>query len=133
MNLIEGDLVTDLHLDGLSFNNRELNEMVTMFQKYEATDKVYVISLVDNGLDEDSIGLLLQCVFLLPYLKFMDLRRNCFKQEGIKTIEDKLREMEGVTSIVRTQNQVLNVHSGNQIRLTVDMGEQMPKDKVAKE
>jgi hypothetical protein len=133
MNLIEGDLVTDLHLDGLNFNNRELNEMVTILQKYEATEKVYVISLADNGLDEDSINLILQIVFLLPYLKFLDLRRNCFSQEGIKKIEDKLREMQGVTSIVRTQNQVLNVHSGNQVRMSVDLSEQLPKDKIAKE
>jgi hypothetical protein len=133
MNLIEGDLVTDLHLDGLNFANRELNEMVTMFQKYDATEKVQVISLVDNGLDEDSINLIMQVLFLLPYLKFLDLRRNCFKQESIKIIEDKLREMEGVTGIVRTQGQVLNVHSGNQLRLTVDVSEQMPKDQVAKD
>merc|ERR1711924_177379 len=42
-------------------------------------------------------------------------------------------DMEGVTSVVRTHNQVLNVHSGNQIRLTVDLSEQMPKSQVAKE
>lgn len=133
MNLIEGDLVTDLHLDGLQFNNRELNEMVTMLQRYDATEKVYVISFVDNGLDEDSINLLLQLVFLLPYLKHLDLRRNCFKQDAIRTIEDKLREMEGVTGVVRSQGQVLNVHSGNQLRLSVDLSEQMPKDQVQKE
>merc|ERR1719198_1941688 len=127
MNLVEGDLVTDLHLDGLNFSNREINEMVSIFQRYEATDKVHVISMVDNGLDEDSINLILQLVFLLPYLKFLDLRRNCFEQAAIKTIEEKLREMEGVTGVVRTHNQVLNVHSGNQVRLTVDLSEQMPK------
>jgi hypothetical protein len=133
MNLVEGDLVTDLHLDGLNFSNREINEMISIFQRYEATDKVYVISLVDNGLDEDSINLILQLVFLLPYLKFFDLRRNCFGQDSIKTIEDKLREMEGVTGVVRTHNQVLNVHSGNQVRMTVDLSEQMPKNQISKE
>jgi hypothetical protein len=133
MNLVEGDLVTDLHLDGLNFSNREINEMINIFQKYDATDKVYVISLVDNTLDEDSINLILQLVFLLPYLKYLDLRRNCYGSDAIKTIEDKLREMEGVTSVVRTANQVLNVHSGNQLRMTVDVSEQMPKSHVAKE
>jgi len=133
MNLVEADLVTDLHLDGLNFSNREINEMVNIFQRYEATDKVNVISLVDNGLDEDSINMVLQLVFLLPYLRFCDLRRNCFGADGIKTIEDKLRDMEGVTGVVRTHNQVLNVHSGNQIRLTVDLSEQMPKSQQAKE
>merc|ERR1719284_522953 len=63
----------------------------------------------------------------------MDLRRNCFAQDAIKTIEEKLREMEGVTGVVRTHNQVLNVHSGNQVRLTVDLSEQMPKTHQAKE
>merc|ERR1719440_1942268 len=133
MNLVEGDLVTDLHLDGLNFSNREINEMINIFQKYDATDKVYVISLVDNGLDEDSINLILQLVFILPYLKLLDLKRNCFGEAAIKTIEDKLREMEGVTTVVRTHNQVLNVHSGNQLRLTVDVSEQMPKQAAAKE
>jgi len=133
MNLIEGDLVTDLHLDGLNFSNREINEMVSILQRYEATDKVYVISLVDNGLDEDSINLILQLVFLLPYLKYFDLRRNCYGPDAIKTIEDKLRDMEGVTTVVRTANQVLNVHSGNQLRLTVDLSEQMPKSQITRE
>merc|ERR1719440_672666 len=133
MNLVEGDLVTDLHLDGLNFSNREINEMINIFQKYDATDKVYVISLVDNTLDEDSINLILQLIFILPYLKYLDLRRNCYGAEAIKTFEDKLREMEGVTSVVRTANQVLNVHSGNQLRLTVDVSEQMPKQAAAKE
>lgn len=133
MNLIEGDLVTDVHLDGLNFSNREINEMVSIFQRYEATDKVFVISLVDNGLDEDSINLILQLVFILPYLKFIDLRRNCFEQAAMKTIEEKLREMEGVTGVVRTANGVLNVHSGNHLRLTVDLSEQMPKQQQAKE
>jgi hypothetical protein len=104
-----------------------------MFQKYDATEKVYVLSFVDNGLDEDSINLILQLVFLLPYLKHLDLRRNCFKQDSIKTIEDKLREIEGVTGVVRSQGQILNVHSGNQCRLTVDLSEQMPKDQITKE
>jgi hypothetical protein len=133
MNLVEGDLVTDLHLDGLNFSNREINEMISIFQRYDATDKVYVISLVDNSLDEDSINLVLQLVFLLPYLKYFDLRRNCYSDANIKTIEDKLRQMEGVTGVVRTHNQVLNVHSGNQLRMTVDLSEQMPKSQVARE
>merc|ERR1719440_1889744 len=133
MNLVEGDLVTDLHLDGLNFSNREINEMINIFQKYDATDKVYVISLVDNTLDEDSINLILQLVFLLPYLKYLDLRRNCYGADAIKTFEDKLKEMEGVTSVVRNANNVLNVHSGNQLRLTVDVSDQMPKTQAAKE
>lgn len=133
MNLVEGDLMTDLHLDGLNFGPREINEMVMVLQRYEVTDRVYVISLIDNGLDEESINLILQMVFLLPYLRCLDLRRNCISQAGIKTIEDKLREMEGVTGVIKTANQVVNVHSGNQLRLTIDLSEQMPKEQVTRE
>merc|ERR1719352_850963 len=107
--------------------------MIGILQRYEVQDKVFVMSLIDNGLDEESLNLILQLVFLLPYLKSFDLRRNCISQEGIKTIEDKLREMEGVTGVVRTHNQVLNVHSGNQLRLTVDLSEQMPKEQITQE
>jgi len=133
MNLIEGELVTDLHLDGLSFGPRELNEMVGIMQRYEATEKVYVISLVDNGLDESSVNLLLQLVFSLPYLRSLDLKRNCLGPDSIRKLEEQLRTMEGVTSIIKSANQVINVHSGNQLRLTVDVSEQMEKDQVAKE
>merc|ERR1719440_2161635 len=100
MNLVEDPAITDMHLDSISFGPREINEMINIFQKYDATDKVYVISLVDNGLDEDSINLILQLVFLLPYLKYLDLRRNCYGADAIKTFEDKLKEMEGVTSVI---------------------------------
>lgn len=44
-----------------------------------------------------------------------------------------MRTMEGVTSVNRSSAQVINVHSGNQLRLTVDVSEQMPKDMLAKE
>merc|ERR1719401_1755418 len=133
MNLIEGELVTDLHLDGLSFGPREISEMMALFQRYESLDKVYVISLVDNGLDEDSINLLLQLIFSLPYLRSLDLRRNCFGADGIKKIEDQLRTMEVVTGVIKSAKQVINVHSGNQLRLSIDVSEQMQKDRVAQE
>jgi len=133
MNLIEGDLASDLHLDSLSFGPRELTEMVSLLQRYDATDKVYVISLVDNGLDEESINLLLQLIYVLPYLRSLDLRRNCISTEGIKRVEAQLKGMEGVTGVVRNGNHVINVHSGNMLRLCVDLSEQVPKDQVAQE
>jgi len=133
MNLVEGDLMSDMHLDGLSFGQREINEMISLLQRYDATDKIYVISLVDNGLDDDSVNLILQLVFTLPYLRSLDIKRNCFTAPGIAKIEEQLRTMQGVTSIVTTAGSVLKVHSGNQIRLTVDVAEQIPKEQVAKD
>mmetsp|Transcript_105655 Transcript_105655/g.305719 ORF Transcript_105655/g.305719 Transcript_105655/m.305719 type:complete len:906 (-) Transcript_105655:72-2789(-) len=133
MNLIEGGLSTDLHLDGLSFGPREINEMLQLLPRYEANDKIFVISLIDNGLDEDSINLLLQLIYALPYLRRIDLKRNCIGPEGIKKIEEQLRMMEGITSIIKTADGALNVHSGNQLRLVVDVAEQLQKTQVAQE
>eukprot|EP00927_Polykrikos_kofoidii_P076503 TRINITY_DN73584_c0_g1_i1.p1 TRINITY_DN73584_c0_g1~~TRINITY_DN73584_c0_g1_i1.p1 ORF type:complete len:919 (-),score=206.50 TRINITY_DN73584_c0_g1_i1:412-3168(-) len=133
MNLVEGDLMTDLHLDSLSFGGREINEMLNLLQRYEATDKVFVVSLIDNGLDEDSVNLLLQLVFQLPYLRSLNLKRNSIGPEGIRKMEEQLKTMMGVTTVIRTSEQVLNVHSGNQLRLCIDISEQMPKDMVAKQ
>jgi hypothetical protein len=133
MNLVESEQATDLKLDGLSFGPRELKEMDLLLKRYDANDKVYVVSLIDNALDEDSINLLLQLIFSLPYLRSIDLRRNCFNAACIKKFEEQLKGMEGVTSVIKTANQVLNIHSGNQLRMTVDLGEQLEKEHVAKE
>jgi len=133
MNLVEGELIGDLHLDGLSFGVREINEMVGLLQRYDATDKVFVISLVDNGLDDECVNLLLQLIFALPYLRKLDLRRNCISQEGVKKVVDQLRTLEGITGVIPNASQVINVHSGNQLRVTVDLGEQIAKEHMAKE
>lgn len=131
MNLVEGDRMSELNLDGISFGQREINEMINLLSRYDATDKVFVISLSDNGLDDDSINLLLQLVFSLPYLRRLDLRKNCITNAGIKRIQEQLKTMEGVTGVIPTANQVLNVHSGNQLRICVDTSEQIPKDHAA--
>mmetsp|Transcript_124273 Transcript_124273/g.397848 ORF Transcript_124273/g.397848 Transcript_124273/m.397848 type:complete len:930 (-) Transcript_124273:181-2970(-) len=133
MNLIEGELATDLYLDGLSFGPREINEMLQLIPRYDASDKIFVISLIDNGLDDDSINMLLQLVYSLPYLRRLDLKRNCFTTEGIRKFEEQVKMMEGITSIIKTADGVLNVHSGNQLRLAVDISEQIAKESVAKE
>lgn len=133
MNLIEGELMTEMHLDSLSFGTREINEMMSLITRYDSCDKVFVLSLQDNGLDEDCVSLILQLLFTLPYLRSLDLRRNCFGPDACKRIEESLKQMEGVTAVIKTAGQILNVHSGNQLRLSVDISEQMPKDQVAKE
>jgi len=131
MNLVEGDLMADMHLDSLSFGQRELNEMQQLLQRYDATDKVFIISLTDNGLDDDVVNTLLQLVFNLPYLRKLDLRRNCISPDGAKKISDQLKTMEGITSVIPEANGAINVHSGNQVRIRIDLSEQLAKDQVA--
>mmetsp|Transcript_68112 Transcript_68112/g.122756 ORF Transcript_68112/g.122756 Transcript_68112/m.122756 type:complete len:931 (+) Transcript_68112:131-2923(+) len=133
MNMVEGERVSDLHLDGLSFGQREINEMLGLLQRYDVCEQVYVLSFIDNGLDDDAINLILQLMFSLPYLRALDLRRNCFSAEGIKKIEEQLKGMDGITAVIRSVNNVIHVHSGNQLRLSIDVGEQMTKDQVARE
>lgn len=133
MNLVEGERMSEINLDGLSFGQREINEMINLLQRYDAADKVFVVSLVDNGLDDESVNLLLQLVFTLPYLRRLDLRRNCISNVGIKRIQDQLKTMEGVTSVIPSATQVLAVHSGNQLRITIDTSEQIPKAHAAPE
>jgi len=133
MNLIETGSVSSLHLDGLSFGEREINEMMSLVQRYDAQDTVHYLSLQDNALDSDSVGLLMQLVYTLPYLRALDLRQNHLDPESAKKLEEQLRAMEGVTGVVRTANGIINVHSGSQIRLCVDVSDQVPKDTAAKE
>merc|ERR1719326_1558952 len=102
MNLIEDEYITDMHFDSLSFGPREISEMVGLIQRYEAADKVFVITLQDNALDDDCINLLLQLIYSLPYLRSLDIRKNAFSEDGIKRLEEQLRTIEGVTGVVRT-------------------------------
>merc|ERR1712110_725908 len=97
MNLIEAELMGELCLDGLNFGPREMSDMITLLSRYNVQEKVFIISLVDNGLDDEAVNLLLQLMFNLPYLRKLDLRRNCITLDGIKKIEDQLRCMEGIT------------------------------------
>eukprot|EP00971_Amphidinium_carterae_P037784 742988-Amphidinium_carterae.1 len=127
MNIVEAGLMSELYLDGLNFGQRELSEMIHLMQRYEANDKVYIVSLVDNGLDEDAVNLLLQLIYTLPYVRRLDLRRNCLNSDAVKKIEEQVRGMEGVTGVIKNASGVLNVHSGNQLRFAIDIGEQMPK------
>ncbi|CAE7535166.1 msrA [Symbiodinium natans] len=133
MNMIEGERIHDLHLDGLSFGLREIKETLGLFTRYECFEQVYVLSLIDNGLDDDCVNILLQVIFQLPYMRSFDLRRNCFSSEGIKRIEEQLRDMDGVTAVIKTVEGVINVHSGNQLRMSLDVSEQLAKEQLAKD
>lgn len=132
-NLIESDCASSLNLDGLSFGGRELNEMMSLVQRYDATDQVHFLSLQDNNLDGEAVGLLMQVVYTFPYLRALDLRQNCLEPENAKKMEDTLRSMEGVTAVVRTADGMINVHSGNQLRLCVDVSDQVFKDPAMRE
>lgn len=133
MNLIEGEGATNLYLDSLSFGVREINELLHLIPRYEKTERIFVVSLIDNGLDDENASLLIQLLYQLPYLRRLDLKRNAFTANGARKFEEQLRMMEGVTSVIRTADGVLNVHSGNQLRCAVDLSEQQTKDKIAKE
>merc|ERR1719146_355337 len=124
MNLTESNQCTDLHLDGL-FGPREVSEMLNLLQRYKATNQVYVVSLVDNGLEDESVNIILQMVFALPYLRSLDLRKNYFSNDAIRQIESQVRTMEGITGVIKSANMEINVHSGNQLRLSINLGEQM--------
>lgn len=133
MNMFESETCTQLFLDSLGFGIREINEMLQLVPKYGCAEKLFIVSLIDNGLDDDAVNLLLQLVYTFPYLRRFDLKRNCFSPEGVKRLENQLRTMEGVTGVVRTADGVMNVHSGNQLRLALDVSEQVPKEHIAKE
>eukprot|EP00435_Cladocopium_sp_Y103_P023046 s426_g5.t1 len=133
MNMVEGDRIHDLHLDGLSFGTREIKEMLGLFQRYECFEQVYVLSLIDNGLDDDAVNIILQVIFQLPYMRSFDLRRNCFSYDGVKRIEDQLRDMDGVTGVIKSADGAVNVHSGNQLRMTLHLGDQLEKSQLAKD
>jgi hypothetical protein len=125
MNLTEAGTCSDLHLDGLAFGPREISEMLSLMQRYKATDQVFVLSLVDNGLEDESMNIILQMMFAFPYLRSLDLRKNYFTNDAIRQLESQVRTMEGITGVIKTANMEVNVHSGNQLRLCIQVGEQM--------
>mmetsp|Transcript_1746 Transcript_1746/g.2999 ORF Transcript_1746/g.2999 Transcript_1746/m.2999 type:complete len:896 (-) Transcript_1746:24-2711(-) len=133
MNMVEGDRIHDLHLDGLSFGTREIKEMLGLFQRYECFEQVYVLSLIDNGLDDEAVNIILQVIFQLPYMRSFDLRRNCFSYDGVKRIEEQLRDMDGVTGVIKSADGAVNVHSGNQLRMTLHLGDQLEKTQLTKD
>eukprot|EP00397_Hematodinium_sp_SG-2012_P007849 GEMP01007900.1.p1 GENE.GEMP01007900.1~~GEMP01007900.1.p1 ORF type:complete len:852 (+),score=202.25 GEMP01007900.1:291-2558(+) len=126
MNLFESNEAQNLHLDGLSFGLREVSEMISLMQKYQVMSKVFFISLASNGLSDDSISTLLQLIMTVPYLRALNLKHNDFSTKCMPKFEEQLRLIEGVTNVVRTQQQSLQAHSGNQLRLTVELADQHP-------
>ncbi|CAD7957005.1 unnamed protein product [Amoebophrya sp. A120] len=124
MNLFESGDHHNINLDGLNLTPRELQELTSLLQRYQIQEKVYFISLAENGLTDDAVNQLLQLVMQTPYLKALDLRRNTLTGGGIQKINDQLRVMEGVTSVIKTATGQINVHSGNQLRVCVEVADQ---------
>eukprot|EP00392_Amoebophrya_sp_AT5.2_P002340 g2345.t1 len=124
MNLFESGDHHNINLDGLNLTPRELQELTSLLQRYQITEKVYFISLAENGLTDDAVNQLLQLVMQTPYLKALDLRRNALTGGGIQKINEQLRVMEGVTSVIKTATGQINVHSGNQLRICVEVADQ---------
>jgi len=124
MNMFESGQSQSLHLDGLNFNNREIQEMLLLMQKYNVLDKVFFISLAGNAIEDESVHLLLQLIMTVPYLRALDLRNNEISPAGLRRFEDQLKLIEGVTGVTRTANRALHAHSGNQLRLAVELNDQ---------
>lgn len=127
MNLFESGQSWSLPLDGLFFTTREITELTNLTSRYGVQEKIYFISLAENGLTDDSINTILQLVMKTPYLKALDLRRNAFTGQGLQKIGDQVRVMEGVTSVIKTATGQINVHSGNQLRMAIEVADQSSK------
>jgi len=123
-NKFESGSTSMIYLDGLHLTEREVQEIHNLMRQYEVLPKVNAIVLSDNGLTDAVVNLLLQIIFSLPYLKRLDLRKNAFTPDAIKKFQQQCQNIQGVTSVIWTKEQSLAIHSGNQLRLTVELAEQ---------
>merc|ERR1719359_1197897 len=123
-NQFENASTSMIYLDGLHLTEREVQEIHNLMRQYEVLDKVNALVLSDNGLTDEIVNLLLQIIFSIPYLKQIDLRKNAFSPDAIKKFQQQCGNIQGVTSVIWTKEQSLAVHSGNQLRLTVELAEQ---------
>jgi hypothetical protein len=72
------------------------------------------------------VPLVMQFVFSASYLKELDLRKNNLTAEGIKVVMEQLTMIEGVTKVEGPPqlDQEIRASSGNQLRMTVYVGQQ---------
>jgi hypothetical protein len=123
-NQLEAGSVSMLYLEGLHMTEREVQEVHNLLRQYEVLDQVQALVFADNGLTDDLINLFLQIIFSIPYMKRLDLRRNAFSHDAVKKLQTHCQNIQGVTSVIWTKEQTLAIHSGNQLRLTIDLAEQ---------
>jgi len=123
-NKFEAQSFSMIFLDGLHMTQREVQEIHNLMRQYEVLEKIKFLVLSDNGLTDEIVNLMLQIVFSLPYLQRLDLRKNCLSHDGIRKLQSHCQTMQGVTSVQWTKEHSLTVHSGNQLRLTIELAEQ---------
>jgi hypothetical protein len=113
-----------LYLEGLHMTEREVQEVHNLIRQYEVLEQVRALVFSDNGFTDDLVNLFLQIIFSLPYMQRLDLRRNAFSHDAVKKLQTHCQNIQGVTSVIWTKEQTLAIHSGNQLRLTIDLAEQ---------
>merc|ERR1719301_256649 len=116
----------NLYLDGLNYTSKELSEALRLLYMYNVADRVSKVSLQDNYITDDMVPLVMQFVFSASYLKEMDLRKNNLTAEGIKVVMEQLTQIEAVTKVEGPPqlDQEIRASSGNQLRMTVYVGQQ---------
>merc|ERR1711937_213794 len=123
-NQLEAGSVSMLYLEGLHMTEREVQEVHNLIRQYEVLEQVRALVFSDNGFTDDLVNLFLQIIFSLPYMQRLDLRRNAFSHDAVKKLQTHCQNIQGVTSVIWTKEQTLAIHSGNQLRLTIDLAEQ---------
>merc|ERR1719420_2545309 len=116
----------NLYLDGLNYTAKELSEALRLLYMYNVADRVSKVSLQDNYITDDMVPLVMQFVFSASYLKELDLRKNNLTAEGIRVVMEQLTMIEGVTKVEGPPqlDQEIRASSGNQLRMTVYVGQQ---------
>ncbi len=127
-NFFEAGHCSHLRLDGLYVTEHEVMDLMAIATEYQATEKVQSVNLADCGFLDENAGCLINLLFGLPYLKEFDLSKNCFSLEAIRRFEQQCRTMEGVTNVMRSAEQIISVHSGNQLRLAINLSDQKSPD-----
>ncbi|KAF4677367.1 hypothetical protein FOL47_001953 [Perkinsus chesapeaki] len=123
-NQIEASAATEMVLTGLLMQDGDLHDVMGLIRANGCQDQIYGVHLGKNLIDDNATTTLLTMLHELSYLKYIDLRENQLSKEALKMVESQLRAMDGVTQTAHTADGVLEVRSGNQIRLKVNIGEQ---------
>ncbi|KAF4658775.1 hypothetical protein FOZ61_005277 [Perkinsus olseni] len=107
-----------------SFKAQLIGRVMGLVRAYGVEDGIQGLYLDKNLIDDNATTTLLTILHELPYLKYLDLSENQLSKEALNMVESQLRAMDGVTQTSHTADGLLEVRSGNQIRLKVKIGEQ---------
>mmetsp|Transcript_113401 Transcript_113401/g.366843 ORF Transcript_113401/g.366843 Transcript_113401/m.366843 type:complete len:1261 (-) Transcript_113401:48-3830(-) len=111
-----------LLLDGLRYRPGEPEELADIFRGYGKESDVREIALRDSGLDATALPALRSLLELCPYLRRLDLRRNCLAREAIDDLVSCSESIPGATSMEQgPASGSITVLSGNQVKLVVDL------------